>query len=244
MAAAPTAAPATPARHAAVVRVTHWITTLAFLALLLSGFEILLSHPRFYWGETGNVNTAPIFKLPLPASRHSVPTGYTYTLRDQNGWGRYLHFQSAWTVLAAGFLYVAFGLLRGHFRRNLLPAPSDLTPTALSTVIARHLRLLPPTSEEASSYNSLQRLSYLAVVFVLFPLIFWTGLAMSPAVTSAIPAIVTTLGGQQSARTIHFVVTVLLVLFLLVHVAMICLSGFRARTRAMITGRAASQERA
>src|SRR5215831_18395464 len=75
-----TSAPAAPAttlrpRHSALVRVTHWLTTISFLALLVTGVEILLSHPRFYWGETGNVNTAPLFKLPLPSSRAMVPTG-------------------------------------------------------------------------------------------------------------------------------------------------------------------------
>ena len=83
----------------------------------------------------------------------------------------------------------------------------------------------------------LQRLTYLLVIFVLFPLVIWTGLAMSPAVASAIPAAVSVLGGQQSARTIHFFVSGFLVLFLLVHILMVCLSGFRNRVRAMITGR-------
>ena len=92
--------------------------------------------------------------------------------------------------------------------------------------------------QAASSYNVLQRLTYLFVIFVLFPLVIWTGLAMSPAVVSAFPAAVTVLGGQQSARTIHFFVSVFLVLFLLVHVGMVCRAGFRDRMRAMITGRA------
>jgi thiosulfate reductase cytochrome b subunit len=85
----------------------------------------------------------------------------------------------------------------------------------------------------------LQRLSYLLVIFVLFPLVVWTGLAMSPAIASVFPAAVAVLGGQQSARTIHFFVSVLLVLFLLVHVVMVCLTGFRSRMRAMIAGRPA-----
>src|SRR5258706_2724977 len=82
-------------RHTAVVRITHWITALSFLALLLSGIEIIISHPRFYWGETGNVLTPSLFDLPIPSSRDSVPTRYGYVLPDQNGWSRYLHFQPA-----------------------------------------------------------------------------------------------------------------------------------------------------
>jgi thiosulfate reductase cytochrome b subunit len=242
---APVSTSAVPAtivrpRHSALVRVTHWITTLAFLALLLSGIEILISHPRFYWGETGNILTRPLFQFPIPASRSTVPTGYGYVLPDQNGWSRYLHFQSGWVAVLTGLLYVLFGLFQGHFRRNLLPARADLSRKGLWTVIARHLRFRPAGPEEPWSYNVLQRLTYLLVIFVLFPLVIWTGLAMSPGIAAAFPAAVVILGGQQSARTMHFFITVLLVLFLLVHVVMVCLSGFRKRVRAMISGRSAT----
>ena len=104
-------------------------------------------------------------------------------------------------------------------------------------MIASHLRFRPPSEAGAWSYNLLQRLTYLFVIFVLFPLVIWTGLAMSPGIASAVPAAVTVLGGQQSARTIHFFVSVFLLLFLLVHITMVCRAGFRNRMRAMITGR-------
>src|SRR6187549_847612 len=108
-------------RHSAFVRVTHWLTALSFFALLVSGVEILISHPRFYWGEAGNVNTPALFQLPIPASRGTVPTGYGYVLPDQNGWSRYLHFQAAWAAVWTGLVYVAFGFFKGHFRQNLFP---------------------------------------------------------------------------------------------------------------------------
>jgi len=225
-------------RHSALVRVTHWITTLCFLALLVSGVEILISHPRFYWGETGNVLTPPLFKLPIPSSRALVPTGYGYVLPDQNGWSRYLHFQAAWVVVLTGLLYIISSFFTGHLRRNLLPGKGDLSWRAFSNSMVSHLRLQRPSAAEAWSYNLLQRLSYLFVIFVLFPLVIWTGLAMSLAFVSAFPATVTLLGGQQSARTIHFFVSLALVIFLLVHVVMVSLAGFRSRMRAMITGRA------
>ena len=236
-----------PARHSALVRVTHWITTLCFLALLVTGAEILLSHPRFYWGEAGNINTNPLFKLPFPASRATVPTGYGYVLPDQNGWSRYLHFQAAWFAVLTGLLYVISSFFSGHLRKNLLPGQGDLSWRTFAGEIWSHLRFRRPSEEEAWSYNLLQRLTYVFVIFVLFPLVIWTGLAMSPAIASVFPSAVSVLGGQESARTIHFFVSVFLVLFLLVHIVMICVAGFRSRMRAMITGRAgtdAAKERA
>jgi thiosulfate reductase cytochrome b subunit len=228
---------AQPSRHSALVRATHWITALSFLALLVSGIEILISHPRFYWGENGNVLTPVLFKLPIPSSRSLVPTGYGYVLPDQNGWSRYLHFQAAWLAVLTGLVYVVAGFASGHFRNDLLPRGEDVSWRALWGTIAGHLRFERPSAADTWSYNLLQRLSYLFVIFVLFPLVIWTGLAMSPAFTSALPASVTLLGGRQSARTIHFLVAMSLLLFLLVHVGMVWFVGFRSHMRAMISGR-------
>lgn len=223
-------------RHSLLVRVTHWLTTLAFLALLVSGLEIVVSHPRFYWGEVGNINTRPLFHIPIPASRNLVPTGYGYVMPDQNGWSRYLHFQSAWVLVLTGLVYVAIGLFRGHFRRDLIPTRSDLSGKRVMASVREHLRFQRPGPDEVWSYNVLQRLAYLGIIFVGFPLIVWTGLAMSPSFVSAFPAAVNVLGGQQSARTLHFLLTGALVLFLLVHILMVIVAGFWSRVRAMITG--------
>lgn len=230
-------------RHAFLVRLTHWLTALCFLALLISGLQLVISHPRFYWGETGNVMTPALFQLPIPSSRASVPTGYGYVLPDQNGWSRALHFQAAWLVVFTGLLYLAAGFLTRHFHSNLFPHRASLTWTALRGEVISHLRLKQPERDEADSYNLLQRLAYLAVVFALFPLMIWTGLAMSPAFVSVFPAAVEALGGHQSARTIHFFTTIALVSFVLIHIAMVSLAGFAPRVRAMITGRAVSPRR-
>ncbi|MGJ5816350.1 cytochrome b/b6 domain-containing protein [Paludibaculum fermentans] len=223
-------------RHTAFVRVTHWITVLSFFALLVSGVEILISHPRFYWGETGNSLTPPLFQIPIPASRGSVPTGYGYVLPDQNGWSRYLHFQSAWAVVLTGLCYFLYGLWTRHFQENLVPNAADRSWRAILRVMARHLRRKPALESDEHSYNALQRTAYLGVIFLLFPLVIWTGLAMSPAFNSAIPAAVNLLGGRQSARTLHFFVSGFLLLFLVVHIAMVMLTGFKSQMRAMITG--------
>lgn len=226
-----------PLRYSLLVRITHWIAAVSILALLVTGGEIVLSHPRFYWGETGNVNTPVLFKIPVPSSRNLVPTGYSYTLPDQNGWSRALHFQSAWLVVLTGLLYILAGIFSGRFRRELLPAKQDRSFGALMATLKSHLKFARPGPEEAHSYNLLQRLSYLFVIFVAFPLVVWTGLALSPTWDAAFPATVNLLGGRQSARTLHFFVSVFLLLFVLVHVVMIFVAGFWARTLAMITGR-------
>src|ERR1019366_2307890 len=114
----------------------------------------------------------------------------------------------------------------GHFRNNLFPVRADRNWAAFRGVFVKYLRRAPPDELASPPYNVVQRTAYLVVIFALFPLIIWTGLAMSPAFDSAVPAAVAALGGRQSARTLHFLVTLLLVFFLVVHVAMIVLAGF------------------
>jgi thiosulfate reductase cytochrome b subunit len=221
-----------------VVRVTHWLTVVAFLALALSGYLIILTHPRFYWGETGNVNMKPLFRIPVPSSRDTVPTGYNYVLADENGWARSLHFQAAWLLVLTGAAYGIAGFASGHFRRNLLPQRGERSWQAYW----RAMRGVETRDEGARGYNPVQRTVYLGVIFVLFPAVIWTGLALSPAFNAAFPFFVDVLGGRQSARTLHFFVSDLLVVFLVVHVVMIALAGFWSRTRAMITGRVENAE--
>jgi len=222
-------------RHTALVRITHWISAVSVLVLVLSGIAILLAHPRLYWGEVGNLNTPSLIDLPLPFVL-DIPI---------RGPGRYLHFLAAWVIVFTGLVYVLAGLANRHFSRNLLPARSEFTFREAARIISGHLRFRRSSEEELSDYNVLQRLSYSAVVFVLVPLMIWTGLAMSPAVTSVFPFLVTAFGGQQSARTIHFFVSCALVLFSIGHVALVWQTGFKPRMRAMITGsRAGGKERA
>lgn len=228
-------------RHTALVRVTHWLTVVSFVALLVTGLEIVVSHPRFYWGETGNVNMHPLFTIPIPASRDTVPTGYSYTMPDQNGWSRYLHFESAWVLVITALVYGIDGFLNGHFRRNLLPEPGQRSLGAHLKRIGQYLRRASPAEDETRSYNVLQRTTYLLVIFGLFPLVILTGLALSPSFNAAFPFVVNSFGGRQSARTLHFFLTWALVLFFIVHVVMIAVSGFWKRMRGMITGRLTSK---
>ena len=141
-------------------------------------------------------------------------------------------------MLFTGLVYLITGLRTGHLRRNLIPAVADRSWRALRTTITEHVRFKASAFGDAWSYNALQRISYLVIVFVLFPLVIWTGLAMAPGFTAVFPATVNILNGRQSARTLHFFITIALVLFTIIHVTMIILAGFRSRVGAMITGTA------
>ena len=228
------------ARHALLVRATHWLTVAASLALLITGGEIVVSHPRFYLGETGNMNVKPLFQLPIPSSREKVVTGYNYVLPDQNGWSRALHFEAAWILVLTGLIYCGWSLFGGHLRRNLVPAKGERNLCALGHVLAHYLKRAPLAKD--SRYNALQQVTYLAVIFVLFPLMIWTGLDLSPAFSGVCPWAVIAMGGRQTARTLHFFFSLTLVLFVVVHVAMVVRSGFRSKMRCMILGRETEDE--
>jgi thiosulfate reductase cytochrome b subunit len=211
--------------HSALVRITHWATAASAAALLVSGVAILLAHPRLYWGETGAFGGPSLIDLPLPL-----------LLTGQSGWGRSLHFLAAWVSVVTGAVYLGGSLRSGHLRRDLLPSARDVRGAI------GHLRPHRPHGDADLAYNPAQRLAYFGVVVLLFPVMIWSGLAMSPAVTSVVPFLVSVAGGQQSARTVHFAAACALVLFLVGHVAMVALSGFRVRMRGMISGRRAMRE--
>lgn len=209
--------------HSGVVRATHWLLTVSVFCLLISGTAILIAHPRFYWGETGTFSMPAWLEIPMSP------------IYENTGWGRHLHFLAAWVFVPSGFVYVATGLFNRHFRSRLLPSADEWSLSDAADVFRVHLRRRPGVAE-AWRYNVVQKLVYLIVVFVLCPAMIWTGLAMSPAVSSEYPFFATLLGGHQSARTIHFIVADLLVVFLVVHVTMLVLIGFGTHVLAMITG--------
>jgi thiosulfate reductase cytochrome b subunit len=151
--------------------------------------------------------------------------------------GRRWHFFLAWILVANGLIYLVAGALNGHFRRDLAPTPRELSPRSLLASVVDHIRLRHPTGEAAKRYNVLQKLAYLAVVFVLLPGMVITGLAMSPGVDAFAPWLTTVLGGRPSARSIHFICASLIVLFVIVHVVEVFLAGVFNEIGSMITGR-------
>jgi len=240
------------AGHARWVRVSHWILAASVLTLAVSGFEILMVHPRLYWGKAGNDLTPALFELPIsrnyqhggwarpvsfvPGTNPIVSAARTYDIFNQNSWGRSLHFLAAWFLVITGLFYLLAGLLSGHLWRHLVPRLKELAPGHLRQDVAAHLHLPFPRAVAGPPYGVLQKLSYAGVVLIALPLMTITGLAMSPAVTAAYPGLLDLFGGSQSARTIHFFMFAVLVLFLFVHLAMVMLTGFRRQMHAMTFG--------
>lgn len=245
--------PETAVRHAVWVRLSHWIGAVGFIALCISGFMILMVHPRLYWGDVGNDLTPAFLELPISNNHRPdeweqtvvfsefagdpVSANRTYSIFNMNGFARSLHFLGAWVLVATGLLYLLAGILTGHVGRRVLPRANDLAPRSLGRDIGSHLRFRFHAGGSASSYGPLQRLAYALVLLVLVPFMLLTGLAMSPAVTAAYPFLQQMFGGHQSARTLHFFGFSALVLFFLVHVLMVVLTGFRRQMRGMILGK-------
>ncbi|NPU09687.1 hypothetical protein HL666_02800 [Bradyrhizobium sp. 83002] len=151
--------------------------------------------------------------------------------------GRRWHFFFAWFLLFNGLAYLGYGIFAGHFRRDLVLETDQLGLAHLRQQIADHARLHFPKGEEARRYNALQKIAYLAVIFVLLPLMIVTGVTMSPGADAAFPWLAGVLGGRQTARTIHFAAAFSIVGFVLIHLIAVLASGVLNNLRSMITGR-------
>src|SRR3984885_2201165 len=254
-------------RHALVVRVTHWINVIALTILLMSGLQIFNAHPSLSWGKSSYTNRAPIFETgaviaadgrTVGATRIFDPTfdttgvlglstdGGRQVAKGFPSWisipsfqwvamARHWHFFFAWLLVINGCVYLTFSLLSRHVAHDLLPSRLDWRSIGRS--ILDHVRFRHPTGAAAARYNVLQKLTYLAVIFVLLPLMVLTGWAMSPRLDSLQAGWVDAVGGRQSARPLPFIVAWAPVLFLLVHLFEVLISGVWNNLRSMITGR-------
>lgn len=253
-------------RHTLWVRIAHWINAGALLIMLMSGLQIFNAHPALYWGKTSHFDH-PILSMSAVRTADGTLKGITRIGKfewDTTGlfgaseifgrtvprafpawatlpsWqslaaGRQWHFFFAWIFVLNGIAFAIYAFLSGHFQRDLIPHRRDMRNLGLD--IADHLRLRFPKGENASRYNVLQKFAYSFVLVVLGPMTVLTGLAMSPALDSALPGLLFIFGGRQTARTLHFLCASGFVLFFLVHVVMVFLSGPLNNMRAMITGR-------
>lgn len=149
--------------------------------------------------------------------------------------GRLWHLFFAWILVVNGVLYVIFGIVSGHLRKDLWPTRTDWR--RLGHTFIEHLKLRFPKGNEARHYNGLQKLSYLFIIFVVAPVIVLTGLTMSPTMDAGFPWLLWLFHGRQTARTIHFACAMTLLAFFIVHIVMVIVSGLWNNLRSMITGR-------
>ena len=254
-------------RHSAIVRLTHWTNVVALAILLMSGLQIFNAHPALYWGEASDFrnpslairaakeedgqtrgvtrlfghqwDTTGVLGVSHDATgrawARAFPPWATLPSWQSLAGGRRWHFFFAWVFVFSTFVYVLHSVLGRHVWRDLLPTRRDLRHILHSAW--EHLRFRFPEGEEARSYNVLQKLTYLVVLFILFPLVMLTGLTMSPRMDAATPLLLDVFGGRQSARTIHFITAFSLLAFVLVHVFMVLVSGAWNNIRSMLTGR-------
>src|SRR6185369_1362671 len=208
----PTAAAQPITSHTRWIRISHWVMTVSFITLAFTGSVILMAHPRLYWGEVGNDLTPPLIELPISRNhRHggwenpqpffedgtqAVTANRTYSIFNKNGWGRSLHFLSAWFLVATGAIYLLAGIFTGHFRRHILPRPRDLAPRTFLRELLDHARFKIQQATGGPHYGSLQKCSYFFVIFIAIPLAIATGLAMSPVLTASYPILLRVFGGH------------------------------------------------
>lgn len=150
--------------------------------------------------------------------------------------GRRWHFFFAWLFVINGLVYETGSLINGHLRRDLLPERRELRPRHILHDIWNHARLKLPKGDDAKRYNVLQKIAYLGVGLLLV-LMVMTGLTVSPGMNASAPWMLDLFGGRQSARTIHFLAASAIVVFIVVHLAMVLLAGPINEIRSMITGR-------
>jgi len=219
-------------RHSYNVRICHWVNVIAFFYLIASGLMIFLQFPELYWGKVGFQGHPAFFRL--------SDWGISWEQADALGnrrWGRNYHYLFAWVFVINGVVYLAWNLWQKGFYKKLLPKRDELTLTHIKADVIDHLRLRAPRGEAARHYNLLQKISYLIVMFLLFPFMFISGLAQMPAFTAISPELIDLFGGRQTARTLHVLCTLLLVLFVIIHVIEVFIGGIINEMRSMITGK-------
>jgi thiosulfate reductase cytochrome b subunit len=147
---------------------------------------------------------------------------------------RHWHFLFAWVLVINGTMYLTWGIVSRHLKRDIVPTGVDIR--TIPSSIVQHVKFKHPAGEAAKRYNPLQRLAYLGIMF-LIALMILTGLTMSPGFDAVCPWLLAVFHGRQSARSIHFITASLIVLFVVVHLVEVVLAGAINEVRSMLTGR-------
>lgn len=215
-------------RHALSTRLWHWINALSVVVLFMSGLNISNAHRHLYWGQDGyDPDTAWLHVIRFPGWA-TIPD--YYSLAGARDW----HVVFAWIFAVSLLLFMLAALANGHFRRDLATRWRDWRAANIAADVRAHLKL--QFHHAGSKYNFLQKASYGLIIFVVLPLMIFTGMAMSPGTEAALPWLGDLFGGRQSARSIHFLCAFALLGFLALHLLLVLLSGPLGQLRAMITG--------
>lgn len=246
-------------RQSIWTRATHWIWAVCLFFLLVSGLQIFNAHPALYVGQESGFeyenfllaiyaeetpeglrgrtaifdrvfDTTGIFGA-SNGEPQGVPDWATLPSYQDLATGRLVHFFFGWIFVATLFVWLVTSLAGGRLRRDLVPSLADIRE--LPRDILDHVR---GRFHHGRSYGVLQKLTYGGVLFVLFPVIVLSGLTMSPGMDAAWPWLLDLFGGRQTARTVHFLVMLLLLVFFIVHILMVLLAGPLNELRSMITG--------
>ncbi|MBB3472695.1 cytochrome b/b6 domain-containing protein [Sphingomonas sp. BK345] len=217
-------------RHRLATRLWHWLNAVAVFVLIGSGLGISNAHPRLYWGRYGANFDHAWAQLPRFPAWLTIPANYNLAISRR--WHLFFALVLAFSLL--GYLIVS--LINRHIQRDLRLRRRDLAPRHIAADVRAHLDLRFHDPEAPGEYNVLQKLSYVAVIFVLLPLVILTGLALSPGMDAAWPWLLELFGGRQSARSLHFLAMAGLALFTVVHLTLVILAGVGNELRSMITG--------
>jgi len=194
----------------------------------MSGLNISNAHRHLYWGQWGfSPNDAWFHVVRFPGWA-TIPGHYSL------GGARQWHVLFAWVFAVSLLLFMLAALLNGHFRRDIVTRPKDWRPASIWADVRAHLRL--QFDHAGTKYNFLQKAAYGVVLFILLPLMVFTGMAISPGMDAAWPFLLDVFGGRQSARSIHFIIAWLLFAFLVLHLVLLALNRPLKNTLEMITG--------
>lgn len=235
-----------PSGFPAWLRVTHYINLLFMVLLVRSGLQILMDHPRLYWNVhcTPGTEWARFTPVEVPNdrvwtakddSRYLSPwiglPGYRHTI----GMARHWHFLSVLFWVGNGVTYLVLLFLTPHWHR-LVPASWQIVPDAWAYFVHYATLHLPPEPNGFYNYNPLQQLSYFGVVFILAPLAIFSGPSMSPALTNRFKWYPKLPGNRQIGRSLHFLVMCAFVIFVVVDVTMVTITGLVRNMNHIVVG--------
>lgn len=248
-------------RQSIWTRLTHWSWAIALFFLLLSGLQIFNAHPTLYIGNQSGFafdnavlsiaasdtdqgtrgkttligrtfdTTGVLGVSGSDGDERAFPAWATIPSYQDLGTGRVVHFFFAWIFVTVFSVWLIASLLNGHMLRDVAPRVRDIRN--LPRDVLDHVRL---RFHHTRQYNTLQKLAYGGVLFILFPLMIATGLSMSPGMNAFAPWLPELFGGRQTARTLHFAGMALLVAFFVIHILMVLAAGPLNELRSIITG--------